>query len=124
MASWLVGQLPGEDGIGRLVAADNGVDVLVVLCLDLGVRVPGRGIATEVACVGAHSAIVAPVVGEVDDQLDIVRFGASDDGIQTLEPVGTGVDGRLLAWNEGLEPYAGCCGRDIVESPYTKNLEA
>lgn len=60
LAAGLIGQLPREDGGGRLVPVDYGLDVLEVLRLGRRVGVPAVVIASEGVDVGVDSAIVVP----------------------------------------------------------------
>lgn len=101
IAAGLVGQLPGENGRRVGVARDNGLDVLLVLSLDVGVCIPvGVGRTAESLHVGGHASIISPVVDEVDDQLDSPRLSGLYNVVQTLETIGTGVDDRILTSDE------------------------
>ena len=101
LASRLVGQLPREDRRAARIAGDNGLDVGLILRLCGRARVEGLvGRKVEEFDVGRDSTIVAPVVDEVDDQLNAILLGGLDDIVQTLKPIGTSVDLRALAWDE------------------------
>ena len=92
-ASWLVGQFPGEHGSGGLVSRDDGGDVGFVLCLCGRVGVPcchgGDAVVGTVSC---HTAVIGPVVDEVDDERDAVCFGGLDDVVEALQTIDSGVD--------------------------------
>lgn len=63
-AAGLVGELPGEDGGGGLVAVDDGRDVVLIGGLDGTVGVEGGVARTagESVDVDVHTAVVAPVI--------------------------------------------------------------
>jgi len=67
VAARLVHELPGEDGVGVLVAVHDELDVVLVGSLSGGVCVEGRGIASKHSTVGVDAAEVVPVVEEVQD---------------------------------------------------------
>lgn len=93
-AARLVGELPGHDGGGGLVARDEGLDVVFVggddardvveVVVVLAAEVGGRDV---------HTAVVGPVVGEGDDELDAELFGGADDAVECLEAGGAVVCG-------------------------------
>jgi hypothetical protein len=125
-AAGFVGEFPCEYGGVGLIPRDNGGDVFLVLGLCCGVGVPvGDGADAVVGGVGLHSAIVSPVVDEVDDQTDAVGLSGLDNVIEALKTVGSGVDYGLLAGDEGLEPdgVGVWCGCNVVETPHSQDFE-
>jgi len=62
-----IGQLPRKDRRAVQVPAYDGFDVRLVLSLHFGVCVPGCFRGAVEGVVGGHTAVVAPVVHEVDD---------------------------------------------------------
>lgn len=126
LAAGFVGELPGEDGGGVGVAGHDGFDVGLVLGLGFGARVPFRvGGDAGVGEIGRHAAVVGPVVDEVDDELDVVGGGGLDHGVEALQAVGTGVDGRYAVDKGLVVDRAGAGdGRHVVESPDAQDLDA
>ncbi len=88
--------------------------------------VPGGCGDAVVSAVGGHTAVVRPVVDEVDDQADAVSFGGGYDIVKALESVGAGVDYGGLARDEGLEPDGARVrvAVYVVEAPDAENFEA
>lgn len=125
VAARLVGELPREDCGRSAVAGDNGFDVCLVHGLALGRLVPlgvaGDAARGEVRC---HAAVVGPIIYEVDDQLDAVLLGGFDHGVEALQAIGAGVDGRCGA-RKGLKVHCAGTGNcsNVVEAPYTEDLQ-
>ena len=94
LAARLVGQLPREDGRGVLVAADNSIDIAAVLSLCFGISVPALLGPAKSRYVGRHPAVIAPVIDEVDDQLDTSLLRRRHDVVEPLQPISAGVDLR------------------------------
>lgn len=71
------------------------------------------------------TAIVAPVVHEVNDQLHALRLGGRDDVVEALQPVRARVD-RGPAGGQLLVPHGARAGggRDVVEAPDAQDLQA
>jgi len=67
VATRLVHEFPGEDGVGVLVAVHDELDVVLVGSLSGGIGVKGRAVASEHSTVGLNTAEVVPVVEEVQD---------------------------------------------------------
>lgn len=73
-AAGFIGELPSEDGRGRIIPGDDGCNVLLVRGLRCGGGVPGRVADAIIRFISWHATIVTPVVHEVDYQADTVRF--------------------------------------------------
>jgi len=71
VAARLVHELPGEDGVGVLVAVHDELDVVLVGSLGGGVGVERRCIAIVNGAVGVDAPEVVPVVEEVQDLQDL-----------------------------------------------------
>ena len=103
IAPGLVGQFPCENSGAARVARHHGLDVGLILGLSGGAGVPSLVVREAVVgYIRSHSTIVAPIVHEVDDELDVVCCGRLHDVVEALKSVGTGVDLRILALHEGL----------------------
>lgn len=150
IASGLIGEFPGEDRRRVGVARHDGFDVGLVLGLGFGGVVP-LGVRSDagVGEVGAHAAVVSPVICEVlgvwvlvglsgwdgvgrgwgrgayNDQLNPMRFSGFNDVVKTLETVRASVD-ACDAVDEGL--VVDCaCARDaghVVETPDSEDFFA
>jgi hypothetical protein len=70
VAPRLIRQLPREYCCRLLVPVDDGLDVRLVRLLRYGVGVPRRRVAAKRGVVRADPTEVAPVVDEVEDELD------------------------------------------------------
>jgi len=72
-----------------------------------------------------HTTIVAPVIHEIDDELDTPLLSSRDDVVEALEPIGARVD-RGAAGGQPLEPHGARpgSGRDVVEAPDAQDLQA
>lgn len=66
VAARLVGQLPGQDGIGVGVSAHNSLDVLFVLRLRIRIGEPCFVGSTKRSGISRDTAIVVPVVDKID----------------------------------------------------------
>ena len=61
-AARLVGELPGEDGAGRLVPIDNELDVFLVGVLGGGIGVEAVVVGAERAGVGVEASQVVVII--------------------------------------------------------------
>ena len=109
-------QLPREDCSTIHIPTHHRFNILLILSLDLSISVPGCLRSAIVGVIRGHTAVVAPVVHEVSDQLNAVGGSAINDGVEALEAVGAGVNLGVLAFNKGLVPDAGCGLRYVVEA--------
>lgn len=110
-AAGLVGELPGHDCGGVLIAVDEDLDVVLEGGNDLGVGVELREssvsisklvskathvivvLSTKIDSVHVHSTVISPVVGQGNDKLDVGPLRGADNLVKGLEASLAVVDG-------------------------------
>lgn len=92
--SRLIRQLPRKYRRGVTIPLHDRLNIRLIRRLHritgIEIRLVGSAICAHVR---GHTAVVGPVVDEVDDEFDAVLFGGGDDVVEALETVGASVDG-------------------------------
>lgn len=91
--SRLIRQLPRKHRGGVTIPLHDRLNIRLIRRLHCITRIEIRLVGSAIrADVRGHTAVVGPVVDEVDDEFDVVLFGRRDDVVETLETVGASVD--------------------------------
>lgn len=101
---------PHEFGYVFLVGGDDG---------GIGVERVVRAAGVELRDVDVHAAVVGPVVGESDDEVEAAFAGLSDDGVEAGDAVGAGVECRDAVRPELVIRAVLLRCRHVVEAPTT-----
>ena len=83
-ATWLIAELPGKYGCRSLVSGYNSCNILLVILLNCGCIEPFCYGNAVVGGLEGNATIITPVVHEIDDEADTMRFSGLNNVVEAL----------------------------------------